>query len=32
LIDKKIQLTNKPDISDVNNIEKLAETALSTSK
>ena len=32
LIDKKIQLKNKPDISDVNNIEKLAETALATSK
>jgi UDP-N-acetylglucosamine enolpyruvyl transferase len=31
LIDKKIQLTNKPNISDVNNIEKLAETALATS-
>jgi UDP-N-acetylglucosamine enolpyruvyl transferase len=31
LIDKKIQLTNKPLISDVENIEKLAEYALSNS-
>ena len=32
LIDKKIQLTNKPLISDVENIEKLAEYALANSK
>lgn len=31
LIDKKIQLTNKPLISDVENIEKLAEYALANS-
>lgn len=31
LIDNKINLTNKPDISDVNNIEKLAEYALANS-